>query len=117
MKERAKKKSMKNPQLLKSNKSLRIKVTNTIRSSLRLHYQSLISENKVNTKNMWRTINKMPDNAPNSITIMQIRDGSKTVSDSKQIANILNSHFVNFGARLASRIELKSLSNAPFSSS
>ena len=105
---RAKKNSIKNPKLLKSYKSLRNKVTNTIRSSMRLHYQSLINENKDNPKNMWRTINKVLDKAPNSSTITQIRDGSKTVSDSKQIVNALNSHFVNVGPRLASRIEVKS---------
>ena len=105
--DRAKKNSIKNPKLLKSYKSLRNKVTNTIRSSIRLHYQSLINENKDNPKNMWRTINKVLDKAPNLTTIMQIRDGSKTVSDSKQIANALNSHFVNIGPRLASRIEIK----------
>ena len=106
--DRAKKNSVKNPKLLKSYKSLQNKVTNTIRSSMRLHYQSLINENKDNPKNMWRTINKVLDKAPNSSTITQIRDGSKTVSDSKQIANALNSHFVNVGPRLASRIEVKS---------
>ena len=72
---------------------------------MRLHYQSLINENKDNPKNMWRTINKVLDKAPYSSTITQIRDGSKTVSYSKQIANALNSHFVNVGPRLASRIE------------
>ena len=56
---------------------------------------------------MWRTINKVLDKAPNSTTIMQVRDGSKTVSDSKQIANVLNGHFVNVGPRLAHRIEVK----------
>ena len=56
---------------------------------------------------MWRTINKVLDKDPNSSTITQIRDGSKTVSDSKQIANALNSHFVNVGPRLARRIEVK----------
>ena len=106
--DRAKKNSIKNPKLLKSFKSLRNKVTNTIRSSMRLHYQSLVNENKDNPKNMWRTINKVLDKAPNSSTITQIRDGSKTVSDSKQIANALNSHFVNVGPRLASRSEVKS---------
>ena len=56
---------------------------------------------------MWRTINKVLDKGPNSTTIMQVRDGSKTVSDSKQIANVLNGHFVNVGPRLAHRIEVK----------
>ena len=42
-------------------------------------------------------MNKMLDKAPNSTTIMQVRDGSKTVSGSKQIVNTLNSHFVNVG--------------------
>ena len=93
----AKKNSIKNPKLLKSYKSLRNKVTNTIRSSIRLHNQSMINENKGNPKNIWRTINKVLDKAPNSTTIMQVRDGSKTVSDSKQIANVLNGHFVNVG--------------------
>ena len=55
---RAKKNSIKKPKLLKSYKSLRNKVTNTIRSSIRLHYQSLINENKDNPKNIWRTINR-----------------------------------------------------------
>ena len=82
-------------------------MTNTIRSSIRLHYQSLINENKDNPKNTWRAINKMLDKATNSTTIMQFRDGSKTVSDSKQIANVLNGHFVNVGPRLAHRIEVK----------
>ena len=50
----------------------------------------------------------MLDKVPNSATIMPIRDGSKTVSDSKQIANSLNSYIVNVGPRLASRIEVKS---------
>ena len=49
----------------------------------------------------------MLDKAPNSTTIMQIRDGGKTVSDSKQIANALDSHFVNVGPRFASRIEVE----------
>ena len=49
----------------------------------------------------WRTINNLLDKAPNSTTIMQVRDGSKIVSDSKQIANVLNGHFVNAGPRLA----------------
>ena len=105
--DRAKKNSIKNPKLLKSYKSLRNKVTNTIKSSIRLHYQSMIIENKDNPRNIWRTINKVLDKASNSTTILQIRDGSKTVSDSKQIANALNSHFVNVGTRLASRIEVK----------
>ena len=105
--DRAKKNSIKSPKLLKSYKSLRNKMTNTIRSSIRLHNQSLISENKDNPKNMWRTINKVLDKAPNSTTIMQVRDGSKTVSDSKQVANVLNGHFVNVGPGLAHRIEVK----------
>ena len=63
--DRAKKNSIKSPKLLKSYKSLRNKVTNTIRSSIRLHYQSLINESKENPKNMWRTINKVLDKAPN----------------------------------------------------
>ena len=82
-------------------------MTNTIISSIRLHYQSLIKENKDNPKNKRRTINKVLDKAPNSTTIMQVRDGSKTVSDSKQIANVLNGHFVNVGLRLNHRIEVK----------
>ena len=57
---------------------------------------------------MWRTINKVLDKVPGSTTIMQIRDGSKTVSDSKQIASALRSNFVNVGPRLANRIEVKS---------
>ena len=52
-------------------------------------------------------MNIVLDKAPSSTTIMQIRDGSKTVSDSKQIANALSSHFVNVVPRLASRIEIK----------
>ena len=88
--DRAKKKSIKSPKLLNSYKHLRNKVTNTIRSSIRLHYQSLINENKDNPKNMWRTINKVLDKTPNSTTIMQVRDGSKLDSDSRQIANVLN---------------------------
>ena len=104
--DRVKKNSIKNPTLLKSYKSLRIKVTNTIRSSI-THYQSLINENKNNPKNMWRTINKVLDKAPNPPTIMQVRDGSKTASDSKRITNILNGHFVNVGPRLARGIEVK----------
>ena len=83
-------------------------MTNTFRSSIRLHYQSLINENKDNPKNTWRTINKVLDKAPNSTTIMQVRDGSKIVSDSKQIANVLNDHFVNVGPRHARRVEMKS---------
>ena len=54
------------------------------------------------------TIGKVLDKAPNSTTIMQIIDGGKTVSDSKQIANALNSHIVNVEPRLASRNEGKS---------
>ena len=57
---------------------------------------------------MWRTINKVLDKAHNSTTIMQIRDGTKTFSNSKQTANALNSHFVNVGPRRASRSEVKS---------
>ena len=49
-KDRTKKNSIENPKLLKSYKSLRNKVTNTIRSSIRLHYQSLINKNKDNPK-------------------------------------------------------------------
>ena len=105
--DRAKKNSIKNPKLLNSYKSLRNKVTNSIRFSRRLHYQSLINENKNNPKNMWKTINKVLDKGLNSTTIMQVKDGNKTVSDSKQIANALNSHFVNVGPRLASRIDNK----------
>ena len=56
---------------------------------------------------MWKTINKVLDKGLNSTTIMQVKDGNKTVSDSKQIANALNSHFVNVGPRLASRIDNK----------
>ena len=48
--DRAKKNSIRSPKLLKSYKSLRNKVTNTIRSTIRLHYQSLINENKDNPK-------------------------------------------------------------------
>ena len=103
--DRAKKNSIKNHKLLKSHQSLRNKVRNTIRSSIRLHYQSLINENKDNPKNMWRTMNKVLDKAPNSATIIQVRDGGKTHSDSKQIANVLNGHFFNVGMRLL--IELK----------
>ena len=105
--DRAKKNSIKNPKLLNSYKSLRNKVTNSIRFFRRLHYQSLIKENKNNPKNMWKTINKVLDKGLNSTTIMQVKDGNKTVSDSKQIANALNSHFVNVGPRLASRIDNK----------
>ena len=55
-----------------------------------------------------RTTNKVLDKAPNSTTIIQIRDSSKTVYDSKHIANALSSHFINVGSsRLASRIEGK----------
>ena len=87
-------------------------MTNTIKSTFRFHYQSLINENKDNPKNMWRTINKVLDKAPNSTLIMQIRDGRKRVSNSKKIPNDLNSQFVNVGPRLASRIEVKSLSSS-----
>ena len=49
------------------------------------------------------------DKAPNSTTIMHIKDGSKTVSDSKQITKGPKySHFVNVRPRLASRIGVKS---------
>ena len=68
----------------------------------------MINENQDNPKNKWRTISKVLDKAPNSTKIMQIIDGSNTVSDSKQIANALNSHFVNVEPRLASRNEDKS---------
>ena len=81
-------------------------MTNTTRSSLRLHYQPLINEKKENPKNMWRNINKVLDKATNSTTIMQIRDGSKIVSDSKQIANALNSYFVNIGQSLLAELKL-----------
>ena len=83
--DRAKKNSIKNYKLLKSYKSLRNKVTNTITLSIRLHYQSVVNENKDNQKNMWKTINKL---VPNSTTNMQIKDGSKTASDSKQLLTI-----------------------------
>ena len=57
---------------------------------------------------MWRAINKVLDKVPDSTTIIQLRDGSKTVSDSKQIANTPNSNFVNVGPRFASKTEVKS---------
>ena len=47
---RAKKNSVKDPRLLRSYKPLRNKVKGTIRSSLRLRYQFLISEHKNNSK-------------------------------------------------------------------
>ena len=56
---------------------------------------------------MRRAINEVLDKVPDSTTIMEVRDGSKIVSDSKQIANVRNGHFVNVGPRLARRIEVK----------
>ena len=87
--DRAEKNFIKDPKLLKSYKSLRNKVANITRSFFNLHYQSLVNENKDNLKNMWRTIGKVLGKAPNSTSIIRIRDGSKTVSDSKLLANVL----------------------------
>ena len=105
--EKVKKNSIK-PQAFQIFASNLAKQGYTIRSSLRLHNQSLIKENKDNPKTIWRTINKVLDKAPNSTTIMQMRDDSKATSDSKRIASALNSHSVNVGPRLANRIEVKS---------
>ena len=105
--DRAKKNLIKNPELLPSYKALRNKVTNSTRTSLRLHYQSLINENKGNPKRMWKTINKVLDKTSNSTKFTQVRNGNEAISDSRKVADALNNHFVNVSPKLASRIDIK----------
>jgi len=71
-----------------------------------LYFQDKITENKENTAQLWKTINKILNHNSKSLHQIpqQICVNNKIVCDHKEISNAFNDYFVNVGNFLSSNI-------------
>ena len=72
--DKIKKLALKDPKLWRMYRTLRNKVTNTIRLSVNKYYQSLVTKTKNNPKNMWKTIDKILHKTSGTAAISELRD-------------------------------------------
>ena len=105
--------SSKNTSYWQDYKTLRNKVTNDIRLSVKQHYKDLISQNRNDPKKMWKTINKVLDKDSKSTSISQLKESDTTIENRQEILETLNKHFVTVGPNLARKIERKQNENPP----
>ena len=81
------------------------KLTNTLRSSKLEYFRHRFERCRGDVKGSWRTINgmlgRMKTRGP---SIERLQEGNHTVTESTDIANALNSHFVSVGDKLAQQI-------------
>ena len=101
----AKKFTLKSPEEWSVFKQLRNKVTKEIKVAIETHYRGLIEENKDNPKKTWKTINRMLDKSPQSITTSCLDVEGNRITKEADIAEALNQHFVTVGPKLAGKIE------------
>ena len=107
MKERdlAKKITQKSPEKWSVYKQLRNKVTTAIKVAIETHYRGLTEENKDKSKKVWKTINRVLDKFPQSITTSCLDvEGNRNMKGA-DIAETLNHYFVTVGPKLAVKIE------------
>ena len=104
--DKMKKLASKDPKLWSMYKTLRNRVTNSLRLSVRKYYQDLVTKNKNNPKNMWKTIDKILNRTSGTTAISELRDEDVIVKNQIQIAEKLNEHFVNIGPELAKKLEV-----------
>ena len=104
--DKMKKLASKDPKLWPMYRTLRNKVTNTIRLPVNKNYQSLVTKTKNNPKNMWKTIDKILHKTSGKTAISELRDEDVFVKNQIQIIEKLNEHFVNIRPELASKLEM-----------
>ena len=107
MKERdlVKKITQKSPEKWSVYKQLRNKVTKEIKVAIETHCRGLIEETKDNPKKMWKTINRVLDKSPQSITTSCLDVEGNRIKKEADIAEALNHHFVTVGPKLAGKVE------------
>ena len=106
MKERdqAKKDAINSPDLWQAYKTLRNKVTKTIRDALQSYYLGIIDENR-ELKRMWKAVTKVLNRDTNSVEVSSLDIEGLILTKEKDITEALNQHFVTVGPKLAEKLE------------
>ena len=70
------------------------------------YFQKLISENKQNISQLWKTINQILRNKKSKAnqTLKNICVDGKRIYDQQEISNSFNNYFINVGHSLTSKI-------------
>jgi hypothetical protein len=53
---------------------------------------------------MWKTINKLTNKSSKTTLISEIRQGNQILTNKHEVANALNTNFIDIGTKLASDI-------------
>ena len=76
------------------------------------HFQSLIDENRDNSKKLWKTLNTLiPNDKKSNTTPHFLTDEGKEISDKKEIAETFNKFFSTVGSKLAAVFPFSSTSH------
>lgn len=87
-------------------KTYKNKLTMIIRNSKKDYYHNLLEKSKNNTKDIWNILNKIIKNSSGSISYpLYFIENEKNIKNSEEIANKLNSFFVNVGPNLEKEIK------------
>ena len=70
------------------------------------YYSDLINKNKGNPSELWKTLNEITSKKSNS-TITSIEADGVLYTETKEIAQPLNTHFSRIGTKLAAKIKEK----------
>ena len=103
MKARANKSS--NPNDWEQFKKLRNLINNRLKEAKATYYKSQIKSNAENPRAVWKIINQLMNRNETSNVINKIAIGDRESTDSKDIAEILNTHFTSIGQKLADQIQ------------
>ena len=90
--DKLKKFASKDPKLWPIYKTLRNRVTNSLRLSVRKYYQDLVTKSKNNPKNMWKTIDKILHKTSGTTAISELKYEEVIVKNQIQIVETLNEH-------------------------
>ena len=81
-------------------------VNKLILNTKKSFYRNKIDKSSGDSKSTWKIINELRGKKSNNTVISEIKSASsEAVTDSKGIANTLNSHFTDIAAKLASEID------------
>ena len=90
-------------------RQIRNHVTNLLRKAEDNHYKTLIDNEKNNLKGLWDIAGKIinPKKAKKNTIINSLNVNGRTITDNKQISNVINDFFSTIGKNLADKIKVK----------
>ena len=87
-------------------KSITNEINRAIRKAKALHYKSQINNHSNNPKEIWKIINEVSSRSKNTnINISSVKtELGNTITEAKELSEAFNTHFVEIGPKLASKI-------------